>query len=35
LMPMNDKSTQVASKEKKVGKNVSESQKIDKQDEGE
>ena len=35
LMPMNDKSTQVASKEKKVGKNVSESQKIAKQDEGE
>ena len=35
LMPMNDKSTQVASKEKKVGKNVSEAQKIVKQDKGE
>ena len=35
LMPMNDKSTQVASKEKKVGKNVSESQKIVKQDKSE
>jgi len=35
LMPMNDKSTQEASKEKKVGKNVSESQKIAKQDKGE
>jgi len=35
LMPMNDKSTQAASKEKRVGKNVSESQKIGKQDKGE
>jgi circadian clock protein KaiC len=35
LMPMNDQSTQIANKEKKVGKNVSEGQKLAKQDKSE
>ena len=35
LMPMNNESTKVADNEKKVGKNVSEGQKLDKQDKGE
>ena len=35
LMPMEDKSTLIANKEKKVGKNVSEGQKLTKQDKGE
>jgi len=35
LMPMNDKSTVIANVEKKIGKNVSDAQKLAKQDEGE
>jgi circadian clock protein KaiC len=35
LIPMNDKSTVMANFEKKIGKNASESQKLDKQDKGE
>ena len=35
LMPMNIESTEVAENEKKIGKNVSESQKLAKKDKGE
>ncbi|MBC7759165.1 MAG: hypothetical protein H7069_09925 [Phormidesmis sp. FL-bin-119] len=35
LMPMDSESTGIANKEKKVGKNVSEGQKLTKQDKGE
>ena len=35
LMPMDDKSTQIANKEKKVGKNVSKGQKLAEQNKGE